>query len=510
MSHSSVRLARVVAETIESRVLLSAAPHFRVGQAAAPLSNPIPGLTGEYFDGSHLKNETLTRTDPDIDFNWNSQMPDGSATHHAFSVQWTGQITPQHSEVYTFSTVADDGVRLWVGGKLLINNWHDEYPTANHGRIMLEAGQAYDIRLDYYENSDPPAVVQLYWKSASQPKEIVPTSALQTRGPVAAKPPTVGSAPPPVVTGPVAPMGPVAPVVPAAPTGVTATATSFSQTHVSWNDVTSATGYTLERSTDAQTWTMLAKLQPGQTQFDDAGLSPSTTYHYRVIATDAGGASAPSNVADATTHGLVYAFTNSGAADTIDTTTGKSDQVGTLLFGTAAADRDPATGKFYYVEQNTLSPRVAVWDPTTNTNTVLGTISVNGQVMRAAFRADGMMLITANSGDLYAINPKTGVATAAGNIKASIGSAGDMAFGPDGQLYLEDSGTLYSVNPATLAATRIGNDGTAGNVQIAFGSDGLLYGTTSNGDLYTLSLNTGAATLIANTGVSMIGDLAVA
>ena len=40
-----------------------------------------------------------------------------------FSVRWTGQVQPQFGETYTFHVTADDGVRLWVRGQLLIDRW---------------------------------------------------------------------------------------------------------------------------------------------------------------------------------------------------------------------------------------------------------------------------------------------------------------------------------------------------------------------------------------------------
>src|SRR5207248_3271394 len=99
------------------------------------------------------------------------------------------------------------------------------------------------------------------------------------------------------------------------------------------------------------------------------------------------------------------------------------------------------TGKFYYVQQDTSNPHVAVWDPATGANTVLSTVSLTGSVLRAAFRSDGVLFITAGAGDLYTINPTTGAAVFAGTLSAG-GSPlpnpqGDMAFAPDGTLYLE-------------------------------------------------------------------------
>jgi hypothetical protein len=66
---------------------------------------------------------------------------------------------------------------LWVNGQLLINRWTDRSATENSGSITLQAGQRYDIRLEYYENKGG-AESRLSWSSPSQAKQIVPTSQL--------------------------------------------------------------------------------------------------------------------------------------------------------------------------------------------------------------------------------------------------------------------------------------------------------------------------------------------
>jgi hypothetical protein len=106
-----------------------------------------------------------------------------------FSVRWTGQIEAEFNETYTFRTTSDDGVRLWVDGQLIIDQWNDQAPTAYTGTIALQAGVLTDIRMEYYENTGG-AVAQLQWSSASQGLEIVPASLLY---PADDPPPIVGS-----------------------------------------------------------------------------------------------------------------------------------------------------------------------------------------------------------------------------------------------------------------------------------------------------------------------------
>lgn len=500
------RAAVPVAEAIESRLFFSGTPHVPVGVPATPIASPTPGLTGTYYQGDQFKKAAASEVDPNIDFYWAQKAPVSSMKAGAFAAQWTGQLIAPTSETYTFTTVADDGVQVWIGGKLIINDWHEHAATVNRGRIQLEAGKTYDVVIKYFECSIPPALIHLYWATPTMKAQIVPESALQT---VSTSVSTSTSAP----TEGGIPDAPPQPPAISAPASLTATAAGPNDIQLNWSDVTGETGFIVQRSTDGTDgWTGIATIAPGQIEFKDTGLTASTTYYYRIVATNALSDSAPSNVASATTDGLVYGLTNNGEALAIDVNTGQTTQIGTLAFGTAAADRDPLTGNVYYFDQNTDTPRVAVWNPTTNTNTTLATLSLPGPVMRAAFNAQGVLYITAGNAAIYTINTTTGAATYVGTLTCNaspiIDPGGDMAFGPDGTLYIEDEGTLYAANLSTMTATSIGSDGAVGNVQIAFGSDGLFYGTASTGDLYRIDLTTGAATLIGDTGVYQIGDLA--
>ena len=121
------------------------------------------GLKGEYFANMTLAGQpALTRTEA-VNFNWGGASPGDPIGVDAFSVRWTGSLTPPESGSYTFGTRTDDGVRLWVGGELIVNNWGDHSATMNRGQpIQLEAGEPVAITLEYYENGGD-AVCELYW-----------------------------------------------------------------------------------------------------------------------------------------------------------------------------------------------------------------------------------------------------------------------------------------------------------------------------------------------------------
>jgi hypothetical protein len=144
--------------------------------AIAPLGTGS-GLSATYFDNSDFTGASAQRLDRTIDFDWASNSPVVEIDPYTYSVRWTGQIQPRYSETYTFYTTSNDGVRLWVNGQQLIDDWNNHPATNNSGQIALEAGKRYDVRLDYYQNYGT-ALAKLEWGSPSEPRQVVPTSQL--------------------------------------------------------------------------------------------------------------------------------------------------------------------------------------------------------------------------------------------------------------------------------------------------------------------------------------------
>jgi glucose/arabinose dehydrogenase len=135
------------------------------------------GLAVTYFNNIDFTGATVTRTDPTVDFLWGSGSPATAIGADTFSARWTGQVEAQFTGTYTFYTQSDDGVRLWVNGQQLINNWTNHATTENSGSIALTAGQRYDIRMEFFENAGG-ATARLLWSSASLPKAVIPSTRL--------------------------------------------------------------------------------------------------------------------------------------------------------------------------------------------------------------------------------------------------------------------------------------------------------------------------------------------
>jgi hypothetical protein len=160
--------------------------HLRVGSPATAYgayatTTAVPpaagiGLRGEYFNNADLTALLMTRIDSTVDFNWGTGAPPGLGVD-TFSVRWTGRVQAAFSETYTFYTQSDDGVRLWVNGALLINNWTAHSLREDRASLSLVAGQTYDVRLEFFEQAGA-AAVRLLWSSVSTPKVVVPGARL--------------------------------------------------------------------------------------------------------------------------------------------------------------------------------------------------------------------------------------------------------------------------------------------------------------------------------------------
>lgn len=135
------------------------------------------GLLATYIGGTNPgATPLLARTDAALNFNWRAAPPAAGLPADYFTARWEGELVPAWSETTTFSLSADDGARVYLGGKLIIDRFHGS--GSSSATVALTAGQALPLVVEYVELGGN-ASVRLRWQSASMSLRDIPTAALR-------------------------------------------------------------------------------------------------------------------------------------------------------------------------------------------------------------------------------------------------------------------------------------------------------------------------------------------
>ena len=165
------------ADLVEGREEPRAAPLIEAIHLRPAAGSTEQGLKGEYFRGRVFAGEpVLTRIDARVAFRWDraaptdtlvaqGQMPDEQGlSGDDFSVRWTGQLLPPVSGRYELSVGANDGFRLFLDGRRLLEDWElNARVQSKSAFVDLEAGKTYDLKLEYFEDIRD-AEVRLGWR----------------------------------------------------------------------------------------------------------------------------------------------------------------------------------------------------------------------------------------------------------------------------------------------------------------------------------------------------------
>lgn len=137
------------------------------------------------------KDVSLQRTDTLMQFNWVRNSPGKPISEDNFSVVWEGFIRPDATERYFFRAEADDGMRLFINNKLVIDQWNTS-PEGTDSEAMREAKSPttqaslllkkdvfYPIRIEYYETIQN-ASLKVEWESKNSKREVLSKKNLYT------------------------------------------------------------------------------------------------------------------------------------------------------------------------------------------------------------------------------------------------------------------------------------------------------------------------------------------
>jgi hypothetical protein len=124
------------------------------------------GWVGEYFANRSLAGPpTLVRLDPAIRFDWSEGSPDPSLPVDNFSVRWSRQVFLQGG-TYQFNALSDDGMRVFIDGELLLDEWRERAAFPQTVTVDLPAGN-YLMVVEYFEGTGR-ALISFDWILASQ------------------------------------------------------------------------------------------------------------------------------------------------------------------------------------------------------------------------------------------------------------------------------------------------------------------------------------------------------
>lgn len=136
-----------------------------IGKSAFP-----DGLTVEYFNNMDLSGTPNTDTEESIFFDPKNQPSDPLIPRGKMSIRWTGNLVAPETGRHTFAFTSDDGCRLYLDGKKLIDSWKIRAEETDYASVYLEKGKTYKLVAEYFDN-DGEAIAKLAWRTPSTDSE---------------------------------------------------------------------------------------------------------------------------------------------------------------------------------------------------------------------------------------------------------------------------------------------------------------------------------------------------
>lgn len=137
------------------------------------------GLIGNFFANTTLSGSPALTLYQGVNLHWADGGPTPNPAIPAYSVsgRWTGVIQAPITGALTFSTLSDDGIRLWLDNVLVINNWTEHAESTDTAPTFhYLSGQQIQVKLEWFQGPAGPATMKLFWTYPGQPTTIVPLS----------------------------------------------------------------------------------------------------------------------------------------------------------------------------------------------------------------------------------------------------------------------------------------------------------------------------------------------
>ncbi|HXB60504.1 MAG TPA: glycoside hydrolase family 3 C-terminal domain-containing protein [Candidatus Acidoferrales bacterium] len=132
-----------------------------------PNDSNMHGFWAEYFTNPNLEgNPAAVRVDQTINI-LDASDPAPGISGDRYSARWTAKLHPSMTGLYNLSFSGDDGYRVYIDGKLLIDRWVQQAVYTSGAQAYFEAGKTYDVRIEYFQNGGD-AVAQFKWMVPGQ------------------------------------------------------------------------------------------------------------------------------------------------------------------------------------------------------------------------------------------------------------------------------------------------------------------------------------------------------
>ena len=183
LTHTAGRFERVLTKGLRGAAVTGLVLLFGGTIAGLVYGLSLPaydeGLTGNYFSNPHFKGPSYQSVDHQVDFNWDEDAPIKGLPRNRFSIRWEGCIRVDQSKGMFLAAAADDDVRIYVKGDLLIDTRGTKTEKTVFSRTRLKKG-LYPIEIQYRDLRGP-AHVFFAWSPDAKTAEPVPASNLLPR-----------------------------------------------------------------------------------------------------------------------------------------------------------------------------------------------------------------------------------------------------------------------------------------------------------------------------------------
>jgi len=147
------------------------------GTCALAVGLSVRGLRGSYYEGVGFEKLAFERLDSRIDVpNRKFPYPDGRQDN--ISVRWTGQLEVAAAGDYTFFSASDDGQRVWIDGRLLIDDWNIHGTLERMGRASLAPG-LHDFKVEFFQGGGG-ASITVWYQGPGVARQVITDSVLLT------------------------------------------------------------------------------------------------------------------------------------------------------------------------------------------------------------------------------------------------------------------------------------------------------------------------------------------